>query len=72
LLYAEEKYDEALNLLEKYSSSSSAMIHELLGDILTKQDKIDLAKDQYLLSKDKYTDEASTSIVSIKISNLSE
>ena len=72
LFYAEEKYDEALNLLEKYSSSSSAMIHELLGDILTKQDKIDLAKDQYLLSKDKYTDEASTSIVSIKISNLSE
>jgi len=72
LFYAEEKYDEALNLLEKYSSSSSAMIHELLGDILTKQDKIDLAKDQYLLSKDKYTGEASTSIVSIKISNLSE
>ena len=39
LFYAEEKYGEALNLLEKYSSSSSAMIHELLGDILTKQDK---------------------------------
>jgi len=72
LLYAEEKYDEALKLLEKYSSSSTAMIHELLGDILTKQEKIDLAKDQYLLSKDKYTDEASTSIVSMKISNLSK
>lgn len=72
LLYAEEKYDEALNLLEKYSSSSTAMIHELLGDILTKQEKVDLAKDQYLLSKDKYTDEALTSIVSIKISNLSK
>ena len=72
LLYAEEKYDEALNLLEKYSSSSTAMIHELLGDILTKQEKIDLAKDQYLLSKDKYTDEALTSIVSMKISNLSK
>ena len=39
LLYAEEKYDEALNLLEKYSSSSTAMIHELLGDILTKTRK---------------------------------
>jgi predicted negative regulator of RcsB-dependent stress response len=72
LLYAEEKYDEALNLLEKYSSSSTAMIHELIGDILTKQEKIDLAKDQYLLSKDKYTDEALTSIVSMKISNLSK
>ena len=72
LLYAEEKYDEALNLLEKYSSSSTAMIHELLGDILIKQEKVDLAKDQYLLSKDKYTDEALTSIVSMKISNLSK
>ena len=72
LLYAEEKYDEALNLLEKYSSSSTAMIHELIGDILTKQEKIDLAKDQYLLSKDKYTDEASTSIVAMKISNVSK
>ena len=72
LLYADKKYDEALNLLEKYSSSSSAMIHELLGDILVKQEKIDLAKNQYLLSKDKYTDETSTSIVSMKISNLSK
>lgn len=72
LLYADKKYDEALNLLEKYSSSSSAMIHELLGDILAKQEKIDLAKNQYLLSKDKYTDETSTSIVSMKISNLSK
>ena len=61
-----------MNLLEKYSSSSSAMIHELLGDILAKQEKIDLAKNQYLLSKDKYTDETSTSIVSMKISNLSK
>ena len=72
LLYADKKYDEALNLLEKYSSSSSAMIHELLGDILAKQEKIDLAVNQYLLSKDKYTDETSTSIVSMKISNLSK
>ena len=72
LLYADKKYDEALNLLEKYSSSSSAMIHELLGDILAKQEKIDLAKNQYLLSKDKYTDETSILIVSMKISNLSK
>jgi len=72
LLYADKKYDEALNLLEKYSSSSSAMIHELLGDILAKQEKIDLAVNQYLLSKDKYTDETSTLIVSMKISKLSK
>ena len=72
LLYADKKYDEALNLLEKYSSSSSAMINELLGDILSKQEKTDLAKNQYLLAKDKFTDETSTSIVSMKISNLSK
>ena len=72
LLYADKKYDEALNSLEKYSSSSSAMIHELLGDILAKQEKIDLAVNQYLLSKDKYTDETSILIVSMKISNLSK
>jgi predicted negative regulator of RcsB-dependent stress response len=48
------------------------MVHELLGDILAKQEKIDLAKNQYLLSKDKYTDETSTLIVSMKISNLSK
>ena len=72
LLYADKKYDKALNLLEKYSSSSSAMIHELLGDILSKQEKTDLAKNQYLLAKDKFTDETSTSIVSMKISNLSK
>ena len=29
LLYAEEKYDAAIQMIEKYSSSSSPMIHEL-------------------------------------------
>jgi predicted negative regulator of RcsB-dependent stress response len=48
------------------------MIHELLGDILSKQEKTDLAKNQYLLAKDKFTDETSASIVSMKISNLSK
>jgi predicted negative regulator of RcsB-dependent stress response len=33
LLYAEQKYDVALELLEKYSNSSSSMIHELTGDM---------------------------------------
>jgi predicted negative regulator of RcsB-dependent stress response len=58
-------------LLEKYSNSSSSMIHELTGDMWTKQNKKELAKEQYLLAKDKYSDQTSISIVSMKISNLS-
>ncbi len=68
--YALENYDEALNVLEKYSSSSNALIHELIGDILAKQDKFDLAKEQYIIAKGKYTDETSLSIISMKISNI--
>lgn len=68
--YALENYDEALNVLEKYSSSSNALIHELIGDILAKQDKFDLAKEQYIIAKSKYTDETSLSIISMKISNI--
>ena len=70
LLYAEENYDSAILMLEKYSSSSSPMIHELTGDILRKQQKIQLAKEQYLLAKEQYSDETSISIVAMKISNL--
>ena len=70
LLYAEENYDSAIQILEKYSSSSSPMIHELTGDILRKQQKIQLAKEQYLLAKEQYSDETSISIVAMKISNL--
>ena len=69
IMYAQEDYDKALEILEEYSSSN-ASIHELIGDILYKQGKIDLAKDQYNLAKDKYTDDASISIISMKISNL--
>ena len=68
--YALDNYDEALNVLEKYSSSSNALIHELIGDILAKQDKFDLAKEQYIIAKSKYTDETSLSIISMKISNI--
>ncbi|MDA0775364.1 MAG: tetratricopeptide repeat protein [Proteobacteria bacterium] len=68
--YALDNYDEALNVLEKYSSSSNALIHELIGDILAKQDKFDLAKEQYIIAKGKYTDETSLSIISMKISNI--
>ena len=70
ILYAQEKYDDALNMLDIYKSSEDALIHELIGDILSKQDKKDLAIEQYELAKEKYTNEASISIVSMKISNL--
>jgi len=71
LLYVDKNYDSALQMLEKYSSSSSPMIHELSGDILKKQEKTQLAKEQYLLAKEQYSDETSISIVAMKISNLS-
>ena len=71
LLYVDKNYDSALQMIEKYSSSSSPMIHELSGDILNKQEKTQLAKEQYLLAKEQYSDEMSISIVAMKISNLS-
>ncbi|MAT79165.1 MAG: hypothetical protein CMD13_00295 [Flavobacteriales bacterium] len=70
IYYSINDYDKALKALEKYDSSSNALIHELLGDILSKQEKIELAKNQYLLAKELYTDDASTEIVSMKITNL--
>ena len=69
IMYSLEDYDGALKVLEKYSSSN-AFIHELIGDILYKQAKLDLAKEQYSLAMEKYTDDASISIISMKISNL--
>ena len=71
LLYVDKNYDSALQMIEKYSSSSSPMIHELSGDILNKQEKNQLAKEQYLLAKEQYSDDTSISIVAMKISNLS-
>ena len=71
LLSANGELNEALKVLEKYSSSSTnAYIHELTGDILLKKEEKLLAKEQYILAKDKYADETSIAIVSIKISNL--
>ena len=68
---ANEDYDAALEMIERYSSmSSNAFIHELTGDILVKKDKIKLALAQYEKASDKYTDDASISIISMKIANL--
>ena len=71
LYYNQEQYSEALLLLEKYSTSSTdAIIHELIGDILKKQEKYDLAKDQYLRAKEKYNDNLSLSIINMKLASV--
>ena len=71
LLLSNGQYDEALSLIELYSSNATnGYIHELTGDILAKQDKIELALAQYQLASDKYNDETSQSIIAMKIANL--
>ncbi len=71
LLLSSDKYEEALKMLDIYSSSdTNAYIHELMGDILYKQQKNELAMSQYEMAAQKYTDETSKSIISMKISNI--
>ena len=71
ILLSEDRYAEALKMIEAYSSSSTnGYIHELTGDILIKQNKIDLALAQYELAANKYSDETSKSIISMKIANI--
>ena len=71
LLLSSDKYEEALQMLDIYSSSdTNAYIHELMGDILYKQQKNELAISQYEMAAEKYTDETSKSIISMKISNI--
>lgn len=71
LLLSNGQYDEALSLIELYSSNATnGYIHELTGDILAKQGKIELALAQYELASDKYNDETSQSIIAMKIANL--
>ena len=71
LLLSMEKHDEALVMIDIYSSSdTNAYIHELTGDILLEQGKIDLAISQYETAANKYTDESSQTIIAMKISNI--
>ena len=71
LLLSSGQYDEALSFIELYSSNTTnGYIHELTGDILAKQNKIELALAQYELASDKYNDETSQSIIAMKIANL--
>ena len=71
ILLSMEKHDEALEMIDLYSSSdTNGYIHELTGDILLEQGKIDLAISQYEKAANKYTDESSQTIVAMKISNI--
>jgi predicted negative regulator of RcsB-dependent stress response len=71
LLLSMEKHDEALKMIDLYSSSdTNGYIHELTGDILLEQGKIDLAISQYEKAANKYTDESSQTIIAMKISNI--
>jgi predicted negative regulator of RcsB-dependent stress response len=71
ILIVQEKLDDALGMLDIYTSEGDALIHEIIGDILSKQDKKELAIEQYNIAKQNYTNEASISVVSMKITNLS-
>ena len=71
LLLLMEKHDEALGMIDIYSSSdTNGYIHELTGDILLEQGKIDLAISQFEKAANKYTDESSQTIIAMKISNI--
>ena len=71
ILLTLDRYEEALKMIETYSSSgTNGYIHELTGDILVKQNKNNLAIAQYELAADKYSDETSKSIISMKIANI--
>lgn len=73
ILLSLEKHDEAIEMIEAFSSSNTnGYIHELTGDILVKQEKNDLAKAQYEMAVKKYSDETSKSIISMKIANMSK
>ena len=63
--------EEALEKIQGYSSTdTNAYIHELTGDILAEQNKSELAIKQYQLASEKYSDQTSKSIISMKIANL--
>ena len=65
------KLRKTLEKIQGYSSTdTNAYIHELTGDILAEQNKSELATKQYQLAFEKYSDQTSKSIISMKIANL--
>ena len=64
------RFDDALNILEKYSNDEDAFTHELKGDALSGAGNNDLALLQYQSALEKYTDNGLKNLVELKINNL--
>ena len=64
------KFEDALSVLEKYSSDEDAYTHELKGDALSGIGSNDLAIQQYQSAIEKYTDNGLRNLVELKINNL--
>ena len=64
------RFDDALNILEKYSNDEDAFTHELKGDALSGAGNNDLALFQYQSALEKYTDNGLKNLVELKINNL--
>ena len=64
------KFEDALSVLEKYSSDEDAYTHELKGDALSGVGSNELAIQQYQSAIEKYTDHGLRNLVELKINNL--
>ena len=65
-----DKFEEALNVLEKYSNDEDAYTHELKGDALSGVGSSELALQQYESAFEKYTDSGLKNLVELKINSL--
>ena len=63
-------FEDALEVLEKYSNDEDAYTHELKGDALSGVGNDDLALKQYQSAFEKYTDNGLRKLVEFKINNL--
>ena len=66
------RYEDALEVLEKYSNDEDAYTHELKGDALSGIGSTDLALQQYQNAFEKYTDNGLRSLVELKINSLNK
>ena len=66
------RYEDALEVLEKYSNDEDAYTHELKGDALRGIGSTDLALQQYQNAFEKYTDNGLRSLVELKINSLNK
>tara|TARA_B100000579_G_scaffold278067_1_gene230010 strand:+ start:1188 stop:1820 length:633 start_codon:yes stop_codon:yes gene_type:complete len=64
------EFEDALSVLEKYSSDEDAYTHELKGDALSGVGSNELAIQQYQSAIEKYTDNGLRNLVELKINNL--